>query len=211
MFGALVTLLSTLAAPTISDSAASRLVQGYPEWALREGRSVAFQANLVVLPDGKARSCEVVGAIGSERLAAEMCEKFARIRFKPATDVKGSPVVGLVRTWLVLEVKGGRDHDLVRRAVWPTDVHVSTEFSAPQHRGAPERNVVKVSVLVGTDGAVHECELSNDGQRAVPAEILEIACRAVAGWRGTSLMNERGQSVPYVTTVAVGFEKPVKG
>ena len=206
MLGAALFLAGAMAPVTMSKAEARALVQRYPPWALREGRSSAVRIEAIVEPDGKMRDCKVVASEGSERLAAEECAALARRRLRPATDPEGRPVVGLYRTNVYRLVNPGRSESVAVRN-WQPPANLT--LPAGEASGARRRDAdISFALFVGGDGSVTACEIvaAREERAEVSQEMMDAACREAIKLPMPTLTTVDGRPTTYVANITVRFE-----
>jgi hypothetical protein len=151
------------------------------------------EVELVVRPDGRIASCDVVRAKGDDRAAAAFCPFVGRTSLSKVARIDGKPAFAKIRTILS---SGDNAREIIREFPKSPDVMLDAA-SAPVASDA--KRYVFVAALVGEDGAIRECNALNDA----PALYVDVACRKLGNF--DVMRDETGKPVSYVTSKIVGF------
>lgn len=196
-FASVVAVLA-LSAPQFSERTAQQLQSEYPTWALRGGLSVAVVHTVFADPEGRVIRCDVVGVMGSERLAKYVCDRLKRTRLQPAVDSSGAPTHGKIfgMTKMALpDTEIGRNVMVAGRK---PDLELTVAKLPPEMNGSLE---LKILVEVGASGEVAACE----GENAEETAYSSAACSSIPQELLTAEVNDDGLSVPYVREMTVLF------
>ncbi|MBO9517240.1 MAG: hypothetical protein J7493_04165 [Porphyrobacter sp.] len=207
MLGSVLFLAAAISAPSLTTAANKKLFGSYPDWAVLQGKSSAAQVEIVVEPDGKARSCTIVWFVGDERLAQERCTKASRQKFIPAKGLDGQPTLGTLRTFLAQWIVD--DNDTQSRevsAARPTpDLTLKVDTST---LSLTEPLIVKLVFLIDSDGFVKACtedQNQNQGQQT-DGRMVEAACEQAAKVAAPILLDRAGAPTAYVINSTVRLE-----
>jgi hypothetical protein len=132
-------------------------------------RDVAWRAT--VSPTGQTVSCDIDQTSGDPELDALTCKLLMkRARFKPATWIDGSPVVGVLHEATVWAIgnSGGKD-------LWPITVPLA---ELPPNAHSPES--VRIKFAVHEDGIISDCVAAPFKKKEPLAALVPAACSAVA-------------------------------
>jgi TonB family protein len=190
--------------PAKSDVRTLFRADDYPQGAFIRGEQGAVIARLVVNPDGRTESCEVVFSSKSSELDLTTCKILrARAKFPPARDKDGSPVYSVVVTppisWWFSDNPGfGPPFKVVRQP----DVELQIN-KAPEGVSMPLTVAVKYEVK--SDGSLAWCSAGS----GAPRELATVACYP-SNLPIEILKNLAGQRVNAVFDASVRFvlDKP---
>ncbi|HYD23899.1 MAG TPA: hypothetical protein VEB68_03820 [Croceibacterium sp.] len=202
MSASLILLAAALSAPRLDARFEEQVNERYPQWALHTETSAAALVELVVKPNGRIERCELLDAVGSERLAEEMCQETEGTRLRPATDAAGNPTYGVMRTLLQLTVPGD-GLATAENTVEPIDLEL-THDSLPA--GYPGGFVLEVDLLVDRGGSVAACDAAYGGPPAVFEPYVAMACEEARALELAPLAVEGDAARPYVTRRRVRFQ-----
>ncbi len=88
----------------------------YPSRAIRNEEAGLVRYRLMVGPNGRASDCKVIVSSGSAILDSETCKiAMRRARFSPATDDKGTPVLGEYRGFVEWGYRARQPADFLGR------------------------------------------------------------------------------------------------
>jgi len=207
---AALALTANFAAVQVPDRYPEVLSNRYPAWAIMNRRSAWARLDVGVRPDGSIMSCRVADSGGSDRLAKEFCAVIWNIRLEPARGADGSPVHGYSSLHMAFIVPGGREAREVQALKRQPDITVDVEGAPPEDGPRPGFGI---ALLVEPDGTVTNCQQGYElypsgGERpdAVPAAIVEQACRQVVGTKRGRILSDDGTAVPFVRVLYVGLE-----
>lgn len=200
MLGPALMLVAAMAPVTVTSQVSRRIIQDYPTWAVRDGKSAAAVVELVVEVDGSVRECKVASFVGDERLANDQCDIMKRHKLRAALGPDGNPILGKYRTMLQHWVQGSRQREAVERAVLEPDMTVTFAGDGQM----PFK--VDLVLLVKADGSVATCEGTPGKNDGVPLPWIEVACGEAGKLAGDLVAGPSGQPADYVTNMTVQFE-----
>ena len=171
----------------------------YPSWALRSEKSAAAVLDYWVDPEGKAYDCKLIGHVGDEKLAGEMCKGIYRSRFEPARDENDQPttanVVGLMR----MIVGDGEQVDKVRAARMRPDAVIEVEGWPV---GVRQPYVTTLGLNVDASDAVQFCSAIE----STGSSLDQLACERLQDEAFAIGTDREGNPVGYAKSVTVVFD-----
>jgi hypothetical protein len=202
MIGSAIVLAAAISAPALEQRDLRRIIERYPTWAVRDGKSSGAVVDVIVEADGKVRSCTVVSFVGDERLANEECSQFERFRFLPAKGPDGRPILGNYRTYVARFVRGSAQRAQVERTTQPPDIRLSAA-RLPDNEDVLEFDV---DVLVDVGGVVELCNAGSRTQHPADTSLVEQACHEAKNSTHALLAGPDGTASYYVKNLKVRFE-----
>jgi hypothetical protein len=194
------------AAPGLSTAVldAGSMGQEYPTWALLAGKSAGSVVELWTDPVGRIYDCKILGTVGDERLANQICDLVVRRRAKPATSADGERAYGSQMTMLSLTIPRTKQGREVGAQTLRPDGVISV---AQLPSGFCEATTINLAVHVDVNGRIMDCAAQDD----VPASLGEIACRTFADESMAVGLDASGKAVNYVTNLRVRFSQDEQG
>jgi hypothetical protein len=193
-------LAAAMAPVTFPSQVSRRIIQDYPTWAVREGKSAAGMLEIVVDVDGTVRDCKVVAFVGDERLANHQCDIMKQQKLRPALGPDGNPILGKYRTMVRHVVQGSRQRAAVERAAMAPDLTVSVAGNDQK----PFK--IDLTLLVEANGSVAACEGTPGKNEGVQLPWIAVACGEAVKLTGDPIAGPSGQPTDYVTNMTVQFE-----
>jgi len=194
----IMTMFAGVAAPVLTGDWIR--YNDYPTSALQRGEEGAVEYRVLVSPEGKPETCEVLAITGEEKFGRLTCSLLMRrARFSPATDEAGHPAYGVFHSinnfWLP---KGTKSKFPMRLT---PDLSLTVN-SLPADVPSPAR--VAVHIAVDEAGAVQTCSVPSAEQHKT---LASVACAQIPKlWEEALGKNAAGIAIPYVRTVTVSFE-----
>jgi hypothetical protein len=195
---------TAISAPSLESRDLRRMLDTYPDWAVRAGKSSGALIDVIVEPDGKVRECTLIRFLGDERLAHEECAQVERVRFVPARGPDGNPILGKYRTYIVRFVQGSGQRAQVERTTQNPDLRLEAE-ELPRHARVLE---LDLDVLIDSAGAVRACDAGARSSSPEEAPYVDRACQEAIKITATPLAGQTGTPTDYVANLKVRFEAP---
>ncbi|HWJ58242.1 MAG TPA: energy transducer TonB [Sphingomicrobium sp.] len=192
-----ITLLSSIVAATPTVPTPWFGMDDYPVRAFqrRQEGSTAFE--VVVTPDGRPASCNIVKSSGSDILDARACAVTKnRIRFSPATDDHGQAAYGMYRS----QVNWALDPEKWSQSELGPDLMVSLS-KLPAGASGPVS--MKYALTIDASGKPTACETLSALHSAT---LGPLGCsKLMADMKVPPARSESGAAVPSVRTAWITF------
>ena len=170
-------------------------VDDYPMQYVKAGRTFDVDLRTTVRANGTAQECSIEKSSGEPEFDKYNCGLLLRrLKFKPATDAAGKPVVGVFRN----RVAWTLDNRKMKPRTGDIEVTV-----AKLPAGLKFPTLIDVAVSVDSAGKPSDCSSGKPDQNAA---LLKIACaQLVQTYRATPARLTGGEAVPSVQNAIVSF------
>ena len=167
----------------------------YPMQYIQAGRTFDVDLRATIRADGTTQGCSVEKSSGEIAFDKYNCGLFlSRVKFKPATDASGKPIVGVFRT----------------RVVWILDFRKPKPNSgdieltiAKLPDGLKSPTSIDVALAIDSAGKPSDCASGEPDQNAA---LVKTACaQLVRSYRAIPARLPNGEPVPSVQTARVSF------
>lgn len=197
-----VMTLAAAATPHVSPPQLAAAINNgdYPGWALSDESSAASYFHAEVSASGKVSQCNPITHVGNERLANEICKILKRKRVSPAIGNDGHALPASYDTSLKFFLPGTKEGDQVRGTEFdrPADIDVSVK-NLP---GGVSQSEILIAVSLDQKGKVTGCSALNARDNAA---LVSAGCSVASNYEGSVLVDNKGATVPYLTTLKVSF------
>ena len=190
-------LASQLSAPA-PDKVSWARNDDYPTQYIEAGRAFDIDLRATIRADGTAQGCSIEKSSGEVKFDKYNCGLLlSRVKFKPAIDASGQPIVGVFRT----------------RVSWMIDYHKPKPQSgdieltiAKLPAGLKSPTWIDVALAVDSAGKPSDCASGKPDQNAA---LVKTAClQPVRSYRAIPARLPNGEPVPSVQTAKVSFLSP---
>jgi hypothetical protein len=171
----------------------------------RANRSVFAELEIIISPEGKTESCDVLSYTGDKAFAGRVCKLVTNKGvWVASSDVEGQPVYGRVRTSMTFVIPSSRMGKQVQQAKLAPDL----DIPLPEDwHGSDEINV-PLAVFVNENGKAESCKL----QPATPPQeeaqdLAAMACQGIEQKSFGPISTKNGPIQRYVTTQLVTFSR----
>ncbi|SFG34565.1 TonB protein C-terminal [Novosphingobium sp. CF614] len=189
---------TTLAVPSTGMPFTRSVLQSYPTWAARQGKSAAATFDLLIDEAGKPIRCEVGQTFGDDKLAKEICPILMKQRCKPATLRDGKKVPGVVRSWISMSVDQTNPFAGLKLA---PDFELQVNH-LPHGADSAE---VRLVTAVDQTGAIVDCGPDigeNDNL------LVDVVCASRSLLKQYPRTDNQGNPIGYVSTTKVRLHIP---
>ena len=195
LFSMLIMLLASQLSAPVPDKPSWVRSDDYPSQYIEAGRAFDIDLRATIRADGTPQGCSIEKSSGELKFDKYNCGLLlSRVKFKPATDASGQPIVGVFRTrvfWML---------DFTKPKPQLGDIELTI---AKLPAGLKSPTWIEVALAVDGAGKPSDCASGKPDQNAA---LVKTACsQLVRSYRAIPARLPNGEAVPSVQTAKVSF------